>query len=160
MIAALGMYDRPELRPDTDGLWGLFRDRLRAIGDPNLMQIAQQWVQRVDDGLHVRRSEIEAVVGAIEEGSEGHRSPGRLTLHYAPDAPVRIEAGAAREEAIIPGEADATVFRAFKAHFAFIEEVGQRRAVATLGADEAADDAFGGLKPVTVVGQVGGHVAS
>ena len=38
-----------------------FRDRLRGIGDPNLMQIAQQWVQRVDDGLHVRRSEIEAV---------------------------------------------------------------------------------------------------
>ena len=32
MIAALGMYDRPELRPDTDGLWGLIRDRLRAEG--------------------------------------------------------------------------------------------------------------------------------
>ncbi|WP_295227423.1 L-threonylcarbamoyladenylate synthase [uncultured Brevundimonas sp.] len=45
----------------------------------------------------VTRSEIEAVVGDIEEGSEGHRSPGRLTLHYAPDAPVRIEAEHARD---------------------------------------------------------------
>lgn len=51
----------------------------------------------------VTRSEIEAVVGPIEEGVEGHRSPGRLTLHYAPDAPVRIEAGAARDGEILLG---------------------------------------------------------
>lgn len=51
----------------------------------------------------ITRSEIEAVVGPIEEGVEGHRSPGRLTLHYAPDAPVRIEAGAARDGEILLG---------------------------------------------------------
>ncbi len=41
----------------------------------------------------VTREEIEAVVGPLDRGGEGqgHRSPGRLTLHYAPDAPVRIE---------------------------------------------------------------------
>ena len=44
----------------------------------------------------VTREEIEAVVGPLDRGGEGHRSPGRLTLHYAPDAPVRIEAADAR----------------------------------------------------------------
>ena len=38
----------------------------------------------------VTRDELEAVVGPLDTGGEGHRSPGRLTLHYAPDAPVRI----------------------------------------------------------------------
>lgn len=38
----------------------------------------------------VTRDELEAVVGPLDAGGEGHRSPGRLTLHYAPDAPVRI----------------------------------------------------------------------
>ncbi len=51
----------------------------------------------------ITRSEIEAVVGPMEEGSEGHRSPGRLTLHYAPDAPVRIEAEQARDGEILLG---------------------------------------------------------
>lgn len=32
MIAALGMYDRPELRAETDRYWALIRDRLRATG--------------------------------------------------------------------------------------------------------------------------------
>lgn len=39
----------------------------------------------------VTREEIEAVVGALERDGEGHRSPGRMALHYAPDAPVRID---------------------------------------------------------------------
>ncbi len=38
----------------------------------------------------VTREELEAVVGPLDTGGEGHRSPGRLMLHYAPDAPVRI----------------------------------------------------------------------
>jgi L-threonylcarbamoyladenylate synthase len=45
----------------------------------------------------VTRQEIEAVVGRLAEGGQGHRSPGRLTTHYAPDAPVRIEATEARD---------------------------------------------------------------
>lgn len=47
----------------------------------------------------VTRAEIEAVVGPARQDGEGHRSPGRLALHYAPDAPVRIEAAEAK-----PGE--------------------------------------------------------
>lgn len=45
----------------------------------------------------VTREEIEAVVGPLVVGGEGHRSPGRLTTHYAPDAPVRIEATVPRD---------------------------------------------------------------
>ena len=52
----------------------------------------------------VTREEIEAVVGPLaEEGGQGHRSPGRLALHYAPDAPVRIEAEAAKDGEILLG---------------------------------------------------------
>jgi L-threonylcarbamoyladenylate synthase len=51
----------------------------------------------------VTRDEIEAVVGPLDTGGEGHRSPGRTALHYAPDAPVRINADAAREGEILLG---------------------------------------------------------
>jgi L-threonylcarbamoyladenylate synthase len=51
----------------------------------------------------VTRAEIEALVGPVDTGGEGHRSPGRLTLHYAPDAPVRIEATQARDGEILLG---------------------------------------------------------
>ncbi|ESQ74424.1 L-threonylcarbamoyladenylate synthase [Asticcacaulis sp. AC402] len=40
----------------------------------------------------VTRAQIEAVIGHLAaDEAEGHRSPGRLSLHYAPDAPVRID---------------------------------------------------------------------
>lgn len=49
----------------------------------------------------VTRGELVEVAGPLAEaGGEGGRSPGRLTLHYAPDAPVRLEADAPG-----PGEA-------------------------------------------------------
>ncbi|GAA0625960.1 L-threonylcarbamoyladenylate synthase [Brevundimonas kwangchunensis] len=51
----------------------------------------------------VTREEIEAVVGPLESGGEGHRSPGRLTVHYAPDAPVRIEVLEPREGELLLG---------------------------------------------------------
>jgi L-threonylcarbamoyladenylate synthase len=55
----------------------------------------------------VTRAEIEALVGPLDReadgGGQGHRSPGRLTLHYAPDAPVRIEAETARDGEILLG---------------------------------------------------------
>ncbi|HWU50255.1 MAG TPA: L-threonylcarbamoyladenylate synthase [Asticcacaulis sp.] len=39
----------------------------------------------------VTRGQIAAVIGTLaDDESEGHRSPGRLALHYAPDAPVKI----------------------------------------------------------------------
>ncbi len=46
----------------------------------------------------VTRAEIEAVVGPLAEAEDdARRSPGRMALHYAPDAPVRINAEAPRE---------------------------------------------------------------
>lgn len=53
----------------------------------------------------VTREQIEAVAGPLSDaGGEGHRSPGVKALHYAPDAPVRLNA-----EGAGPGE----VFLAF-----------------------------------------------
>ena len=52
----------------------------------------------------VTRADLEAVIGPLEaDAGEGHRSPGRLTLHYAPDAPVRIEAADATPGEILLG---------------------------------------------------------
>lgn len=51
----------------------------------------------------VTRDEIEALVGTLQKDGDGHRSPGRLTSHYAPDAPVRINALEARAGEILLG---------------------------------------------------------
>ncbi len=49
----------------------------------------------------LERAAIEAITGPLAEAaSDAHRSPGRLALHYAPQAPVRLDAVAPR-----PGEA-------------------------------------------------------
>lgn len=49
----------------------------------------------------VTRAQIEAVIGPLAEAeADARRSPGRMALHYAPDAPVRINANAPE-----PGEA-------------------------------------------------------
>lgn len=49
----------------------------------------------------VTRAQLEAVVGPLAEAQDdAKRSPGRMALHYAPDAPVRINAAAPE-----PGEA-------------------------------------------------------
>jgi mono/diheme cytochrome c family protein len=38
-----------------------FRERMREVGDPALMQTVDLWVQRIDKGLYVKRSEIDSV---------------------------------------------------------------------------------------------------
>ena len=49
----------------------------------------------------VTRAEIEALIGPLAEAeADARRSPGRLTRHYAPAAPLRLDAAGAR-----PGEA-------------------------------------------------------
>jgi L-threonylcarbamoyladenylate synthase len=49
----------------------------------------------------VTRAQIEALIGPLAEAdADAARSPGRLARHYAPNAPVRLDAGAPR-----PGEA-------------------------------------------------------
>lgn len=46
----------------------------------------------------VTRGQIEALIGPLAEAdADAKRSPGRLSLHYAPEAPVRIDADAPRE---------------------------------------------------------------
>lgn len=46
----------------------------------------------------VTRAELEAAVGPLAEAElDARRSPGRLTAHYAPRAPVRLEADGPRE---------------------------------------------------------------
>jgi len=43
----------------------------------------------------VTREAIEALVGPLQNSDDdAHRSPGRLALHYAPDAPVRLNVSA------------------------------------------------------------------
>jgi L-threonylcarbamoyladenylate synthase len=51
----------------------------------------------------VTRAQVEAVIGPLAEAEgDAKRSPGRLALHYAPDAPVRINAaGAGSGEAFL-----------------------------------------------------------
>ncbi|KPF73471.1 translation factor Sua5 [Brevundimonas sp. AAP58] len=51
----------------------------------------------------VTRAEVEAVVGPLTDTAEGHRSPGRLTRHYAPRAPLRLNAETARDGEILLG---------------------------------------------------------
>lgn len=51
----------------------------------------------------VTREEIEAVVGPLATSDDGHRSPGRLSRHYAPQAPVRLNATSAGEGEILLG---------------------------------------------------------
>lgn len=49
----------------------------------------------------VTRAQIEAVIGPLADAeADAKRSPGRMALHYAPDAPVRINVAAPE-----PGEA-------------------------------------------------------
>lgn len=49
----------------------------------------------------VTRAQIEALIGPLSEAeADARRSPGRLARHYAPNAPVRLDA-----EAPAPGEA-------------------------------------------------------
>jgi L-threonylcarbamoyladenylate synthase len=52
----------------------------------------------------VTREAIEAVVGPLADAeADAKRSPGRMALHYAPDAPVRLEVLEARPGEILLG---------------------------------------------------------
>ena len=67
-------------------------------------------VVAVTDGLRllrpgaVTRAEIEAVAGRLAEAeADAKRSPGRLATHYAPEAPVRMNATEARSGEVLIG---------------------------------------------------------
>jgi L-threonylcarbamoyladenylate synthase len=52
----------------------------------------------------ITRAAVEAVAGPLAEAeADAKRSPGRLALHYAPDAPVRLNAVEARPGEILLG---------------------------------------------------------
>ena len=78
-------------------------------GGPCAVGVESAVVAVVDDGPPrllrpggVARAALEAVAGPFDAAApeDARRSPGRTTLHYAPDAPVRLDATAPR-----PGEA-------------------------------------------------------
>ena len=76
-------------------------------GGPCAVGLESTVVAALDGGLRllrpgaVTRAEIEAAAGPLGEAeANARRSPGRLALHYAPDAPVRLGA-----EGPEPGEA-------------------------------------------------------
>lgn len=79
-------------------------------GGPCAVGVESTVVAVLDGGLRllrpgsVTREEIEAAAGplSMDEG-DGHRSPGRLALHYAPDAPVRLNASEAQADEILLG---------------------------------------------------------
>lgn len=79
-------------------------------GGPSEVGLESTVVSVLGEGLAllrpgaVTREQIEAVVGPLtERPDDGHRSPGRLALHYAPDAPVRLDALEARDGEILLG---------------------------------------------------------
>lgn len=79
-------------------------------GGPCAVGVESTVVSVLGDGVawlrpgSITRAEIEAVAGPLTDaGRDAHRSPGRLTLHYAPDAPVRIEAQGPHEGEIFLG---------------------------------------------------------
>ena len=54
----------------------------------------------------VAREEVEAIVGALAAADETIRSPGHLESHYAPHAPLRLNAGQARDGEVLLGFGD------------------------------------------------------
>lgn len=72
-----------------------------AVGvESTVLSIVDDMVNLLRPGSVTRQDLAEALGEAVGPGGEGRRSPGRLATHYAPDAPVRIEADA-------PGEGEA-----------------------------------------------------
>lgn len=67
-------------------------------GGPCAVGLESTVVALLDDARLLRpgavtRAEIEAVIGPLAEAADdARRSPGRLARHYAPNAPVRLEA--------------------------------------------------------------------
>ena len=75
-----------------------------AVGVESTVVAAMEGAVRLLRPGSVTRDEIEAVVGPLAEAErDAKRSPGRLAVHYAPDAPVRIEAQTARDGEILLG---------------------------------------------------------
>jgi L-threonylcarbamoyladenylate synthase len=56
----------------------------------------------------ISRSEIEAVVGALGSAGPSIQSPGQMESHYAPSAPLRLNAGAALPDEALLGFGTAT----------------------------------------------------
>lgn len=85
----------PTTAADAADETGAFVD-VTLDGGPCPVGVESTVVSLLGDARYLRagavtRAQIEAVIGRLAaDEAEGHRSPGRLSLHYAPDAPVRI----------------------------------------------------------------------
>ncbi len=80
--------------------------RVSLDGGPCRVGVESTVVSLLGETRHLRagavtRAQAEAVIGPLAaDEAEGHRSPGRLTLHYAPEARVEID-----KETPLPGSA-------------------------------------------------------
>jgi len=102
----------------------------------------------------VTRAQIEALIGPLAEAeADAARSPGRLARHYAPNAPMRLNADAPR-----PGEAYLAFGRAAEADRVFnLSPSGDLREAAArlfslLRAADALDPAAIAVAPIPVEG--------
>ncbi len=70
--------------------------RVSPDGGPSRVGVESTVVSLLGPARYLRagaitRAQVEAMTGPLAaDAAEGHRSPGRLSLHYAPDAPVEI----------------------------------------------------------------------
>jgi len=71
-----------------------FRDRMRSMGDPVLMQIVDQWIQRADAGLFVTRSEIEEVYADLLPRLTDYRPYLPYDAAYVPQTGTGYDAAA------------------------------------------------------------------
>ena len=71
-----------------------FRDRMRSMGDPVLMQTVDQWIQRADNGLFVTRSEIEDVYADLLPRLTDYRPYQPYVQAYVPQTVAGYDAKA------------------------------------------------------------------
>ncbi|WP_181705479.1 c-type cytochrome [Chthonobacter rhizosphaerae] len=63
-----------------------FRERVKTMGDPHLMQTVDVWIRRIDDGLFVTRSEIEEVWSALLPRLTDFRPLGGTNVAFQPQS--------------------------------------------------------------------------
>lgn len=121
-LAVIAMFGGPVVAPSANRSGRpsptLFADAVEETGafaaaaldgGPCAVGVESTVISIVDGGVSllrpgaVTRAEIEALVGPLVEREQGHRSPGRLSVHYAPDAPVRMDAVKPEEGEILLG---------------------------------------------------------
>ena len=68
-----------------------FRERMRTVGDPALMQVVDGWIQRIDSGLFITRSEVEDTYAALLPRLTDYRPYQPYIEAYVPQAVVAYD---------------------------------------------------------------------